>query len=227
MGVSGIKNKMGVRVLHFYSNSSYPKELTLNNTKSDKSVTKNFILSNISEDFLFWFSGFTDGEGNFLITLDRDYVKFRFVHKKPFVCRATQFFTNRQHTTRHYSTTRLYSTTRHYSTLSSNLNPHWVSGFVDAEGCFMITVRRQAGSTGWGVSASFTLHVKDLPLLYAIQKFFGVGRVHATANGGSACFTVSRIKDIISVIIPHFNLYPLQSSKSIDFLLWTRRFINK
>jgi len=78
MGVSGIKNKMGVRVLHFYSNSSYPKELTLNNTKSDKSVTKNFILSNISEDFLFWFSGFTDGEGNFLITLDRDYVKFRF-----------------------------------------------------------------------------------------------------------------------------------------------------
>ena len=88
----------------------------------------------------------------------------------------------------------------------------------------MITVRRQAGFTGWGVSASFTLHlhVKDLPLLYAIQKFFGVGRVHATANGRSACFTVSRIKDIISVIIPHFNLYPLQSSKSIDFLLWTQ-----
>jgi hypothetical protein len=27
---------------------------------------------------LFWFSGFTDAEGNFLITLDRDFVKFRF-----------------------------------------------------------------------------------------------------------------------------------------------------
>ena len=65
MDVSGIKNKMGI--LHFYSNSSYPKELTLNT-----------ILSNVSEDFLFWFSGFTDAEGNFLITLDRDFVKFRF-----------------------------------------------------------------------------------------------------------------------------------------------------
>lgn len=33
---------------------------------------------NISEEFLFWFSGFTDGEGNFSITLDRGYIRFRF-----------------------------------------------------------------------------------------------------------------------------------------------------
>lgn len=31
-----------------------------------------------SEEFLFWFSGFTDGEGNFSITLDRGYIRFRF-----------------------------------------------------------------------------------------------------------------------------------------------------
>jgi hypothetical protein len=30
------------------------------------------------DNFLFWFSGFTDAEGNFLITLDRSFVKFRF-----------------------------------------------------------------------------------------------------------------------------------------------------
>ena len=28
--------------------------------------------------FLYWFSGFTDAEGNFLITIDRNYVKLRF-----------------------------------------------------------------------------------------------------------------------------------------------------
>lgn len=33
---------------------------------------------NINEEFLFWFSGFTDGEGNFSITLDRGYIRFRF-----------------------------------------------------------------------------------------------------------------------------------------------------
>lgn len=33
---------------------------------------------NVSEEFLFLFSGFTDGEGNFSITLDRSYIRFRF-----------------------------------------------------------------------------------------------------------------------------------------------------
>nr|AGN49014.1 LAGLIDADG endonuclease [Botrytis cinerea B05.10] len=31
-----------------------------------------------NKDFLFWFSGFTDAEGNFLVTIDRKYVKLRF-----------------------------------------------------------------------------------------------------------------------------------------------------
>lgn len=145
--------------------------------------SKEFNLNSVYKDFLHWFSGFTDAEGNFLISIDRNYVRFRLVDKKPFL---SQFFNNRTYTSRHYSSPRLYSTTRHYSTLNSNLNPHWVSGFVDAEGCFIITVRRQAGSTGWGVSASFTLHGKDLPLLYAIQKFFGVGRIHAGEGSSSS-----------------------------------------
>ena len=33
---------------------------------------------NLNKEFLFWFSGFTDGEGNFSITLDRTYIRFRF-----------------------------------------------------------------------------------------------------------------------------------------------------
>lgn len=39
---------------------------------------KSEISSSDKKDFLHWFSGFTDAEGNFLITLDRAYVKFRF-----------------------------------------------------------------------------------------------------------------------------------------------------
>lgn len=35
-------------------------------------------LPKLTPDFLYWFSGFTDAEGNFLITLDRKYIKFRF-----------------------------------------------------------------------------------------------------------------------------------------------------
>lgn len=46
--------------------------------KKSELDTENSRLSGVSDDFLFWFSGFTDAEGNFLITLDRKYVKFRF-----------------------------------------------------------------------------------------------------------------------------------------------------
>lgn len=67
--VSGHKNKMGF--FHFSTQS------LCSNKKSEVSTTGNF-LERVSSDFLHWFSGFSDGEGNFLITLDREYVKFRF-----------------------------------------------------------------------------------------------------------------------------------------------------
>lgn len=44
--------------------------------KSNRS--KEFNLNTVSKDFLSWFSGFTDAEGNFLISVDRNYVRFRF-----------------------------------------------------------------------------------------------------------------------------------------------------
>lgn len=68
--VSGNKNKMG-----FY------KFYTIYKNKSEISEKDNLRLAGVSaeqDDFLFWFSGFTDAEGNFLITLERSFVKFRF-----------------------------------------------------------------------------------------------------------------------------------------------------
>ena len=60
--------------------------------------------------------------------------------------------------------------------VSISLQDAWLSGFTDAEGCFKITVReplRTKLSTGWSVSASFSinLHAKDLPLLHKIKDF--------------------------------------------------------
>lgn len=43
-----------------------------------RSQDENLNKVNINDEFLHWFSGFTDGEGNFLITIERNYVKLRF-----------------------------------------------------------------------------------------------------------------------------------------------------
>ena len=37
----------------------------------------------------------------------------------------------------------------------------------------------------------------------------------------SCRFSVVNIKDIIHTIIPHFDKYPLQSAKSIDYRFWS------
>lgn len=62
--VSGIKNKTG-----FCNYSSEAMQ---------RSQDENLKKVNINDEFLHWFSGFTDAEGNFLITIDRNYVKLRF-----------------------------------------------------------------------------------------------------------------------------------------------------
>ena len=64
--VSGYKNKMG------FSKYLYKNYATSNVHNSQlPEITSD-------QDFLYWFSGFTDAEGNFLITLDREYIKFRY-----------------------------------------------------------------------------------------------------------------------------------------------------
>jgi len=105
----------------------------------------------------------------------------------------------------------------------NNLDPNFVSGFYSAEGCFHISLRQNPNmKIGWAVNIvlSLEIHVKDLPLLYAIQKFFGgIGYIHISKNRQTAVFKITKLKDIIGVIIPHFNKYPLLGCKETDFKL--------
>ena len=52
--------------------------LSTNCNKKSNVRTEDNLLKNVSSEFLYWFSGFTDAEGNFLISIDRQYVRFRF-----------------------------------------------------------------------------------------------------------------------------------------------------
>jgi len=56
--------------------------------------------------------------------------------------------------------------------------------------------------------------------LYAIHQFFGVGTVNERANEGLCVYRVTRVEDLVNVIIPHFMLYSLCTCKQADFILW-------
>ena len=101
--------------------------------------------------------------------------------------------------------------------------PWFVTGFTDAEGCFTIIARKAPRSSrGLKIEANFiiNLHKKDVKLLKHIKEFFGgVGRVSKERNG--CCdFTVSSLDQIVTVILPHFDKYPLITQKLADYILF-------
>lgn len=65
------------------------------------------------------------------------------------------------------------------------------------------------------------LHSKDLPLLLAIQSFFGgIGIVQIYSNRKVVYYKVQSIKDLTNMVIPHFLKYSLLTKKRADFELF-------
>ena len=97
------------------------------------------------------------------------------------------------------------------------LNPWFVTGFSDAEGCFHLSISQNSSlKTGWEVRLNFQigLHIKDLDLLKLFKLYFGVGLVFT--RGSMVYFRVRSIKDL-HIIFNHFNNYPLKTQKWADF----------
>lgn len=102
-------------------------------------------------------------------------------------------------------------------------NYSWITGFIDAESSFMVSIgKRSTYKLGWSVEPRFSicLHAKDLPLLYRIQSFFGVGTIKTASTRQVAYFSVSKLNDLVNVIIPYFINNPLLTKKKADFLLF-------
>ena len=125
--------------------------------------------------------------------------------------------------TRFYSATSKKScSTTEYRDLQ--LDPWWVTGFVDGEGCFKIQiVKDNRQKTGWQVRLYFSisLHIKDKPLLEQIKILFRhVGSI--TKYGPQSLhLQVQSIKEL-KIIIDHFEKFPLLTNKRADFELFKR-----
>jgi hypothetical protein len=110
---------------------------------------------------------------------------------------------------------------------------HWISGFVDGEGCFRLRMRSIGTKTRSKVVRNYpgcgfavTLRADDLPIIEAIRnRWGGIGTIkiqrHANEKwGDQATFAVWSIEDIYKVVLPHFVAYPLRAKKSRDFTIW-------
>jgi hypothetical protein len=65
------------------------------------------------------------------------------------------------------------------------------------------------------------MHEKDRALIQAIQNYLGgICYVSKPNKASTVEFRVSTLKDLVDVILPHFDKYTLISKKSIDYLLF-------
>ena len=100
------------------------------------------------------------------------------------------------------------------------LNPHYISGFVDGEGCFSISFNKN-GERLPETRLIFEIEVRedDEPILREIKKVLGCGNIYRLQYERYAKWQphvklkVSNFADISQKVIPFFQKYPLRAKK--------------
>lgn len=119
----------------------------------------------------------------------------------------------------------------------NELNPWYVTGLVDGEGCFSFCLntenkKRKGGFiskyTYWVTTFSINLRMDEIATLNRVKEFFGCGssgvtkstKLNAGKFSGTAYFHVKSRVDLVTKIIPHFEKFPLQANKYMSYSYW-------
>lgn len=94
------------------------------------------------------------------------------------------------------------------------LDPRWISGFVDGEGCFHVSINKiPKMSIGWQVLPEFRIvqHERDESVLEELQQFFNAGKV-VTNHGARKELRIRKLSDLKRVVL-FFKQNPLKTEK--------------
>lgn len=105
------------------------------------------------------------------------------------------------------------------------LDPWWIVGFVDGEGCFSVsTFKNKTCKSGYQTLFEFviTQGEKSKHTMEAIKEYFGCGGIYINRrydnhNYNLLRYCVRRQSDLKEKIVPFFRKYPLQSAKREQF----------
>ena len=96
----------------------------------------------------------------------------------------------------------------------------YVSGYVDGEGCFTVSISPRAKLlVGWEVRPSLSVSQNGdrAEVLHLLQDYFGCGSIRPDRSDRTLKWETRRLEDILGRVIPHFEAYPLLSGKRLDF----------
>lgn len=113
------------------------------------------------------------------------------------------------------------------------LNPWWIVGFVDGEGCFSVSrFRNKTCSSGYQTLYEFviTQGKSSQKTMEAIKNYFNCGHIYINHRYDNhrehmLRFCVRRKEDLKKIIIPFFQQYQLQSAKRLQFETFCSRIL--
>lgn len=100
------------------------------------------------------------------------------------------------------------------------LNPHWIAGFVQADGNFDLSIIKSGNKLGITCNPKFRIsqHSRDLVLLTRIMKYFLVGKIiKPNLDTSVSVYYIAGLSNLNTYIIPFFNQYSLYGTKVLDF----------
>jgi hypothetical protein len=98
--------------------------------------------------------------------------------------------------------------------------PPYISGYVDGKGCFTVSIsRRTTMKVGWELRPSFSVSQNSdrAEVLYLMMHNFKCGSIRPDRSDSTLKYEVRSLKNLVDRIIPHFEEYPLLSSKQEAF----------
>ena len=109
--------------------------------------------------------------------------------------------------------------------MNSKLNPYYITGLVDGEGCFCVSFNNHKGNRLLEVRLLFEIELRedDKEILERVKETLGCGSIYHLdyeryKKWKPHCkYKVSNLKDITTKIIPFFTKYPLQAKKKQSF----------
>lgn len=100
----------------------------------------------------------------------------------------------------------------------SLIHPETISGLVQSDGSFTISIVKASSKLGFVLRPSFSIRLlpSSYPIIKAMKDYFGVGEIYITQKYVN--YQVNNFMHLWHVIIPHFIKYPLHSRKHISFV---------
>jgi len=95
----------------------------------------------------------------------------------------------------------------------------YISGFVDGEGCFCVSFQPSSRHCmGWEVRPSFSVsqNADRAQPLYWLKERWNCGSIRPDRSDKTIKFEVRNIRNLVSIVIPHFEKFPMMSSKQFD-----------